>query len=58
MTISWEPFRLKRDRGYPEQLTDRVGVDDVIVRNIIADHDDVLRSHELLTERVDLGQEG
>ncbi|WP_255647730.1 hypothetical protein [Natrinema zhouii] len=37
-----------------EQLTDRVGVDDVIVQNIIAGHDDVLRSHELLADGVDL----
>lgn len=37
-----------------EQLTDRVGVDDVIVQNIIADHDDVLRSHELLADGFDL----
>ncbi|MBZ6496202.1 LLM class flavin-dependent oxidoreductase [Natrinema longum] len=37
-----------------EQLTDRVGVDDVVVQNIIADHDDVLRSHELLADGVGL----
>lgn len=36
-----------------EQLTDRVGVDDVIVQNIIADHDDVLRSHELIANGFD-----
>ncbi len=37
-----------------EQLTERVGVDDVIVQNLIADHDDVIRSHELLAEAVGL----
>ncbi|SEW03083.1 LLM class flavin-dependent oxidoreductase [Natrinema salifodinae] len=37
-----------------DQLTDRVGVDDVIVQNLIADHDDVLRSHERLAEGVGL----
>ncbi|NGM67985.1 LLM class flavin-dependent oxidoreductase [Natronolimnobius sp. AArcel1] len=37
-----------------EQLTDRVGVDEVIVQNLIADHDDVLRSHELLAEGIGL----
>ncbi|ELY88874.1 LLM class flavin-dependent oxidoreductase [Natrialba taiwanensis] len=36
------------------ELTDQVGVDDVIVQNLIADHDDVLRSHELLAEAVGL----
>ncbi|WP_049922666.1 LLM class flavin-dependent oxidoreductase [Halopiger djelfimassiliensis] len=35
-----------------EELTERVGVDDVIVQNLIADHDDVLRSHELLADGV------
>ncbi|QLG50560.1 LLM class flavin-dependent oxidoreductase [Natrinema halophilum] len=37
-----------------EQLTDRVGVDDVVVQNLIADHDDVLRSHELLAAGIGL----
>lgn len=37
-----------------EELTARVGVDDVIVQNLIADHDDVLRSHERLAEGVGL----
>ncbi|ELY91247.1 LLM class flavin-dependent oxidoreductase [Natrinema altunense] len=41
-------------RDLLEQLTDRVGVEDVIVQNIIADHDDVLRSHELLADGVGL----
>ncbi|SER73387.1 LLM class flavin-dependent oxidoreductase [Natrinema salaciae] len=37
-----------------EELTDRVGVDDVVVQNLIADHDDVMRSHELLADGVGL----
>ncbi|WP_306056321.1 LLM class flavin-dependent oxidoreductase [Natronococcus wangiae] len=41
-------------RDLLEGLTDRVGVDDVIVQNLVADHDDVLRSHELLAEAVGL----
>ncbi len=38
--------------GLLVQLTDRV--DDVIGQNITADHDDVLRSHELLADGFDL----
>ena len=41
-------------RSLLEQLTARVGVDDVVIQNIIADHDDVLRSHELLADAVGL----
>ncbi|MCU4972854.1 LLM class flavin-dependent oxidoreductase [Halobacteria archaeon AArc-m2/3/4] len=41
-------------RALLNQLTDRVGVDDVVVQNVIADHDDMLRSHELLAEGVGL----
>ncbi|ELY88636.1 luciferase family oxidoreductase [Natrialba hulunbeirensis JCM 10989] len=37
-----------------ETLTDRVGVEDVIVQNLIADHDDVCRSHDLLADAVGL----
>lgn len=37
-----------------EQLTERVGVDDVVVQNLVADHDDVVRSHELLAEAAGL----
>ncbi|MFP8953902.1 LLM class flavin-dependent oxidoreductase [Natrialbaceae archaeon A-arb3/5] len=37
-----------------DQLTDRVGVDDVIVQHLIADHDDVVRSHERLADAVGL----
>jgi len=40
--------------GLLEQLTDRVGVDEVIIQHVIADHDDALRSHELLAEGVGL----
>ncbi|GAB3672584.1 LLM class flavin-dependent oxidoreductase [Halopiger thermotolerans] len=37
-----------------EQLTDRIGVDSVVVQNTIAEHEDVVRSHELLAEGVGL----
>ena len=40
--------------GLLEQLTDRVGVDEVMIQDVIADHDDTLRSHELLAEGVGL----
>ncbi|WP_331234284.1 LLM class flavin-dependent oxidoreductase [Natronorarus salvus] len=40
--------------GLLEQLTDRVGVDEVMVQHIVADHDDALRSHELLADGVGL----
>lgn len=36
------------------QLAGRVGVDEVMIQHIVADHDDALRSHELLTEGVGL----
>ncbi|NKE34394.1 LLM class flavin-dependent oxidoreductase [Natronococcus sp. JC468] len=45
-------------RDLLEGLTDRVGVDDVIVQNLIADHDAVLRSHELLAEAAALENAG
>lgn len=35
-----------------EQLTEQVGVEDVMVQNLIADHDDVVRSHERLADAV------
>ncbi|MDG5758160.1 LLM class flavin-dependent oxidoreductase [Natronococcus sp. A-GB1] len=50
-SISGSP---KTMRDLLEQLTVRVGVDDVILQNLIADHDDVIRSHELLAEAADL----
>lgn len=37
-----------------ERLTDQAGVEEVVVQNQIADPEDVLRSHELLAEAVDL----
>ncbi|ADJ14053.1 LLM class flavin-dependent oxidoreductase [Halalkalicoccus jeotgali] len=40
--------------GLLEQLTDRVGVDEVMIQHVISDHDDALRSHELLAEGVGL----
>ncbi|MGZ0747863.1 LLM class flavin-dependent oxidoreductase [Haloparvum sp. AD34] len=40
--------------GLLEQLADRVGVDEVMIQHTVADHDDALRSHELLAEGVGL----
>ncbi|WP_115863691.1 LLM class flavin-dependent oxidoreductase [Halorussus litoreus] len=40
--------------GVLEQLADRVGVDEVMVKHEVADHEDGLRSHELLAEGVGL----
>jgi len=40
--------------GLLEQLADRVGVDEVMIQQSVADHDDALRSHELLADAVDL----
>ena len=40
--------------GLLEQLADRVGVDEVMVQHAVPDHDDALRSHELLAEGVGL----
>jgi len=37
-----------------EQLADRVGVDEVMIQHVVADHDDALRSHELLADGVGL----
>ena len=61
------PATLDRDEwprtlsGSPEtlgkllkQLTERVGVDEVMIQHVVADHDDALRSHELLADGVDL----
>lgn len=38
--------------GLLEQLSDRVGVDEVMIQNIIPDHETMLRSHELLADAV------
>ena len=40
--------------GLLAQLADRVGVDEVMIQHTIADHDDALRSHELLADAVGL----
>ena len=40
--------------GLLEQLADRVGVDEVMIQHTVADHDDALRSHELLADGVGL----
>lgn len=49
--ISGSPGTLN---GLLEQLTERVGVGEVMVQHIITEHDDALRSHELLAEGVGL----
>ena len=38
--------------GLLEQLTERVGVDEVMIQHVVPAHDDALRSHELLAEGV------
>jgi len=38
--------------GLLEQLADRVGVDEVMIQHVLADHEDALRSHELIAEGV------
>jgi len=40
--------------GLLDQLADRVGVDEVMIQHVVADHEDALRSHELLAEGVGL----
>ncbi|RQG98067.1 LLM class flavin-dependent oxidoreductase [Natrarchaeobius chitinivorans] len=40
--------------GLLEQLADRVGVDEVMIQHVVADHDHALRSHELLADGVGL----
>jgi luciferase family oxidoreductase group 1 len=37
-----------------DQLTSRVGVDEVMIQHVVSDHDDALRSHELLADGVGL----
>ncbi|WP_265109087.1 LLM class flavin-dependent oxidoreductase [Halosolutus halophilus] len=41
-------------RDLLEELTSQVGVDEVVVQNQLADHEDTLRSHELLADAVGL----
>lgn len=38
--------------GILVQLADRVGVDEVMIQHVLADHDDALRSHELIADGV------
>lgn len=38
--------------GLLEQFADRVGVDEVMIQHTVGDHEDALRSHELLAEGV------
>jgi len=49
--ISGSPETLS---GLLEQLADRVGVDEVMIQHAVPDHEDALRSHELLAEGVGL----
>ncbi|EMA13224.1 alkanal monooxygenase-like protein [Haloarcula marismortui ATCC 33799] len=39
---------------FPEQLSDRVGIDEVIIRHVVCNHADALQSNELFADRVDL----
>ncbi len=41
--------------GLLEQLAERVGVDEVMIQHVLPDHEDALRSHELLADGVGLG---
>ena len=40
--------------GLLEQLADRVGADEIMIQHVVADHEDALRSHELLADGVGL----
>ena len=40
--------------GLLEQLAERVGVDEVMIQHLVVDHQDALRSHELLADGVGL----
>ena len=40
--------------GLLEQLADRVGADEMMIQHVVADHEDALRSHELLANGVGL----
>ncbi len=50
-TISGSPSTLA---GLLEQLTERVGVDEAMIQHIVPEHDDALRSHELIAEGIGL----
>jgi luciferase family oxidoreductase group 1 len=47
--ISGSPETLS---GLLSQLAERVGVDEVMIQHVVSDHDDALRSHELLADGV------
>ncbi|WP_135536852.1 LLM class flavin-dependent oxidoreductase [Halostella pelagica] len=49
--ISGSPSTLA---GLLEQLTERVGVDEAMIQHIVPEHDDALRSHELIAEGIGL----
>lgn len=49
--ISGSPETLS---GLLDQLSDRVGVDEVMIQHVLADHETALRSHELLAGAVGL----
>jgi hypothetical protein len=38
--------------GLLSQLAGRIGVDEVMIQHVVADHEDALRSHELIAEGV------
>ncbi|MFC7130201.1 LLM class flavin-dependent oxidoreductase [Haloferax chudinovii] len=40
--------------GLLDQLAERVGADEVMIQHVVGDHEDALRSHELLAEGVGL----
>jgi len=40
--------------GLLEQLADRVGVEEIMLQHVLPDHDDALRSHELIADGVGL----
>lgn len=50
-SISGGPETLE---GLFEQLTDRVGVEEVMIQHVVGKHEDGLRSHELLAESMGL----
>mgnify|MGYP000318431925 CR=1 FL=1 len=49
--ISGSPSTLA---GLLDQLADRVGADEMMIQHVVPDHDDALRSHELLADGVGL----
>ncbi len=50
-TISGDPDRMA---DLLAQVADRVGVDEIMIQQVVADHEDARRSHELLAEGVGL----